>query len=172
MRSQFYYIKHTKKGYKYSAKQIILFIVAASLFLGGLLNLIGVDRLIDDELGKRAPFYDRVINPRLDYWSNPGSGRLTGMVVSQEDFNTYTLIDRNGEVWMIAFIGKNHEEILIERPVRLIGKQVADHQFIIKDVMSVGPGRGFFKRPHPEGMPVPCHSNNNKCDLPIIIQNN
>ena len=174
--SVFYYIKHTKKGYKYSAKQIILFIVAASLLLGGLLNLIGVDRLIDDELGERAPFYDRVINPRLDYWSNPDSGRLTGMVISQEDVDTYNLIDRNGEVWVIAFTNDSHEEILIEHPVRLIGKKVAEHQFIIKDVMSVGPGRGFFKRPHPGGlpkvMPIPCHSNTDKCDLPIIIQAN
>jgi hypothetical protein len=174
--SVFFYIKHTKKGYKYSAKQIILFIIAASLLLGGLLNLIGVDRFIDDELGERAPFYDRVINPRLDYWSNPDSGRLTGMIVSQEDVDTYNLIDRNGEVWVVAFADDSHGEILIEHPVRLVGKKVADHQFVIKDVMSVGPGRGFFKRPHPgvmpKDLPIPCHSDTGKCALPIIIQTN
>ena len=92
--SVFYYIKHTKNGYKYSAKKIILIIVGGSLVLGGLLNLLGIDKAIDDVLGERAPLYDRVINPRFNYWSSPDSGRLTGLVVAHPASMEYDLVDR------------------------------------------------------------------------------
>jgi len=169
--SVFYYIKHTKKGYKYSAKKIILFIIGASLLFGGLLNLIGADRVIDDELGERAPFYDRVINPRLDYWSNPDSGRLTGLVVLKQGQAIY-LVDRSGTTWVVMTTNeKDANKISIDHPVKLIGKKIGEHGFLIKEVLSVGPGRGFFRRPLPPGMPLPCHpgENNKQCDLPIVI---
>lgn len=171
----FYYIKHTKKGYKYSAKQIIIFIVAVSLLLGGLFSLVGANRLIDDALGENAPFYDRLINPRLDYWSNPENGRLTGLVISRQGENLYYLVDRSGEVWVTMIANKKDaDKISIDRPVKLVGKKVGEHGFLTKEVLSVGPGRGFFRRPLPPGMPKPCHpeNENNQCNLPLMIPNN
>ena len=167
--SVFYYIKHTKKGYKYSPKIIILAIIVISLVLGGALSALGVDRLVDDVLGERAPMYNHVINPRLDYWSNPEDGRLTGVIVSEEKLVTYYLIDINGETWVTQVQDKNDsDKIKIGHPVRLIGEKVGDHSFDVKEVMLVGPGRGFFKRPMPPmipGMPLPTMCNKNKpCD--------
>lgn len=162
----FYYIKHTKKGYKYSARTIILAIVIISVVFGGALSALGVDRVIDDVLGERAPMYDRVINPRMDYWSNPDSGRLTGMVVSEEKPVTYYLVDRNGEAWVTQVEEEDDgEKIKVGHPVRLVGEKVGNHSFLIKEVMSVGPGRGFFKRPMPPmspGAPLPEMCNKNK----------
>lgn len=147
----FYYIKHTKKGYKYSARTIILAIVVISVVFGGALSALGVDRVIDDVLGEKAPMYDRVINPRMDYWSNPTSGRLMGMVVSEEKPITYYLVDRNGEAWVTQVQEEEEgDKIEVGYPVRLVGEKTGDHSFMIKEVMSVGPGRGFFKRPMPE----------------------
>lgn len=157
--SVFYYIKHTKKGYKYSPKLIVLGTLVISLILGSGFSAMGVDRLVDDVLGERAPMYDRVINPRLDYWSNPEEGRLTGMVVSKEGVNSYILIDRSSESWLVKTVEESDsKKIKISRPVRLVGKKVDSHIFIVEEVMSVGPGRGFFKRPMPPikpGTPLP-----------------
>lgn len=167
--SVFYYIKHTKKGYKYSARTIIFSIFVISVIFGGALSVLGVDQIIDDVLGEKAPMYDRVINPRMDYWSNPSSGRLTGIVVSEEQPITYYLIDRNGESW-VTQVNKKEEgrKIIVGHPVRLIGEKVGDHSFVIEKVMPVGPGRGFFKRPLPPmipGEPLPEMCNQNKpCD--------
>jgi heme/copper-type cytochrome/quinol oxidase subunit 2 len=161
----FYYIKHTKKGYKYSAKTIIVGIFVISLAFGGALSALGVDQLIDDVLGENAPMYDRVINPRLDYWSNPANGRLTGMVVSEEKPVTYYLVDRNGETWVTQIQNEDDAgKIKVGHPVKLIGEKIGDHSFTIKEVMSIGPGRGFFKRPMspmtPGGLlPVMCNHN-------------
>ncbi len=165
--SVFYYIKHTKKGYKYSPKLIVLAIVAISLLFGGALSAMGVDRLVDDVLGEKAPMYDRVINPRLDYWSNPESGRLTGMIVSQKDEETYDLINRDGELWVVKTEDEaDTKKIKIDHPVRLIGEKTGDNSFLVEEVMSVGPGRGFFKRPLPPqaipGEPIPEKCNNDQ----------
>lgn len=151
--SVFYYIKHTKKGYKYSPKIIILGIVGVSLVFGGTLSAFGVDRVIDDVLGEKAPMYDRVINPRLDYWSNPEEGRLTGMIVSQEAKQIYNLVDREGKTWIIKTSDEaDSKKIKVNHPVRLMGEKTADYNFSVTEVMSVGPGRGFFKRPLPPKM--------------------
>lgn len=165
--SVFYYIKHTKKGYKYSPKLIVLGTLVVSLIFGGALSAMGVDRFIDDVLGEKAPMYDRVINPRLDYWSSPENGRLMGMIISQIDSTTYNLVDRGGEAWVIETKDESDaKKIKVDRPVRLAGEKISNRTFIVEEVMSVGPGRGFFKRPLPPvipGMPLPmiCEHGNN-----------
>ncbi len=174
----YFYIKHTKKGYKYSAKQIILVIIGASLLLGLAANAFGFDRLIDDTLGERAPFYDRVINPQLNYWSNPDNGRLTGMIIAEQSPIEYSLVDRGGEVWVtvLAPDDDHNTKMIVGHPVRLSGQKIADHKFIIKEVMSVGPGRGFLKRQSPPtGLPRArdqSGTNHNRCILPPIIISN
>jgi len=172
----YFYIKHTKKGYKYSTKKIILFIIGASLLLGVVVSVLGLDRIIDDTLGERAPFYDRVINPRLEYWANPEQGRLTGMVISQTSPIEYNLIDPRGENWVVILTSDEdyHDKILVDHPVRLIGQRTAEHRFVIKEVMSVGPGRGFLRRMMPPKVPHNCQLDSGSvCNIqPIIIQGN
>lgn len=158
----FYYFKHTKKGYKYSPKLIILGIFILSLIFGGTLSAFGLDRVIDDVLGEKAPMYNQVINPRMDYWSNPDDGRLTGLIISQEDEMTYQLVDLSGAVWVTKTESEEEaKKIKVDHPVRLMGDDVGDHNFKIEKVMSVGPGRRSFKRSVPQ-MP-PGESNSDKC---------
>ena len=155
----YFYIKHTKNGYKYSTKQIIGVIFAASLVLGAVLNLLGASRVIDDTLGESAPLYDRVLNPQLSYWSSPEQGRLTGLVVSQADTDAYYLVDRSKNVWVIMLAdSKDSRKISLKHPVRLIGHMVGNNGFVVKEILPVGPGRGFFRRPLPPGIPEPCEA--------------
>ncbi len=175
--SVYFYVKHTKKGYKYSTSKIILAIIALSLIFGGVLNALGLDRVIDDVLGERAPLYDRVINPRLNYWANPEQGRLVGLVVSQQSPTEYFLVDRIGEDWQALLSeGENDERMVIGRPVLLLGEKTGDHKFMVKEIMPVGPGRGSFKRPMENGrpMPRPCEMNKDinsgTCNMPFINQ--
>lgn len=155
----YYYIKHTKKGYKYSARTIILTIAVVSVVFGGALSALGVDRLIDDTLGEKAPMYDKFINPRIDYWSNPVNGRLMGMITAFEKPDSYTLINPAGELWTIKVQDeKEQNKIIIDRPIRVIGEIEEEQIFKVEKVLSVGPGRGFFKKPKqpsPPGMTLP-----------------
>lgn len=169
----YFYVKHTKKGYKYSTKKIILAIIGVSLILGGIFNVIGLDIVIDDVLGERAPFYDRVINPRLEFWSNPENGRLTGLIILKISPTEYKLLDRAGETWATLLPNEETGEMMvIGRPVMLVGEKVSDHKFMIKEILPVGPGRGFFKRPH-DGAPIMCEpkpgDDFRPCELPPVI---
>lgn len=142
--SVYYYIKHTKNGYRYSTKVIILLTILFSLFLGILFNIFGLDRRIDDTLGRRAPFYDQVINPQIQYWSDPEDGRLTGLVIEKRNALSYYLADKDGEVWEILL--KEDGQLEIGRPIRAIGEIKRKKVFEIKEIMPLGPGHGFFKR--------------------------
>ena len=163
--SVYYYIKHTKNGYRYSTKIVISLTILFSLFLGVLFNIFGLDRRIDDTLGRRAPFYDQVINPQINYWSNPEDGRLTGLVIDKQSESSYYLADREGEIWTILLFSKKDKgQVEIGRPIRALGQLNEDNVFEIKEIIPFGPGKGFFKRPKhfnnqkfcPEGETPPC----------------
>lgn len=165
--SVYYYIKHTKKGYKYSTKIIIILIITLSLFLGVLFNIFGLDRQIDDTLGRRAPFYDQVINPQIQYWSNPEAGRLTGLVIERESDFSYYLADREGEIWTIMVLNKkDNGQVEIGRPIRALGELKEDSVFEIKEIIPFGPGKGFFKRPRHFNNQRPCPSGQTPPCLP------
>ena len=144
----FYNIKHTKKGYRYSLPVVLAFIVGLSVILGGVFYAIGFGERIDDELGRRAPFYDRVINPHVDFWSQPERGRLTGMVVSSPNENEYVLVDRERGEWYILTSStkqSSEQKIEIGRPIRLLGDIESEHRFKAKEILPMMPGKGFFE---------------------------
>ena len=132
-------------------------IILASTILGGVFYASGMSKIIDDALGRRAPFYDRIINPRIDFWSQPGKGRLTGLIKAQISVDEYQLIDRNKEQWEV-FTGnvlKNPEIGLeINRPARFLGKIQADHEFMVVEILPImPPDAGFFNRFHSDPPP-------------------
>ncbi|MCX6796551.1 MAG: hypothetical protein NTW06_03575 [Candidatus Falkowbacteria bacterium] len=147
-------IKHTKKGYRYSPVTMLAVIVGASILLGGILDLVGLGARIDNEFGRRAPFYDRLINPHIGFWSHPNQGRLTGMILSQQD-NNYILIDRDRVKWEVDAQGIKKApnfELIVGRPARFLGEILSDHKFKASEILPVFPGRGFFERFGPPPM--------------------
>ncbi len=147
-----YNVKHTKKGYRYPLPIILSIIIGASVILGGAFYAVGFGEKIDDELGKRAPLYDRVINPRVDFWSRPEKGRLMGMIVSKINDNEYVLVDRERGEWYIMTTEVKQladDGIKIGRPVRLLGKIESEHKFKVREILTMMPGKGFFEHMGP-----------------------
>ncbi|HOZ56446.1 MAG TPA: hypothetical protein PLH29_04440 [bacterium] len=144
-----YNIKHTKKGYRYPLPFILAFIISTSIILGGIFYVIGFGEKIDDELGQHAPFYDQVMNPHIDFWSQPERGRLMGMIISQSGDKEYILVDRENREWLV-FAGSTSQpidnKIQIGRPVRLLGRVRSDNKFNIIEILSIAPGKGFFEK--------------------------
>lgn len=144
-----YNIKHTKKGYRYPVPIIILITVVISILLGGLFFRVGLCEVIDDVLGERAPFYEKIFNRQADFWSQPESGRLAGLVLSKSGDAEFTVLDIKQNKWTVQF--KQNEnfppvEIQIGKPIMIVGKKIGEDIFSAKRVMSVGPGRRFFMR--------------------------
>lgn len=146
----YYEFKKTKKGYRYPAWAIILAAVGASIILGGIFYALGLSQKIDDILGRRAPFYEQVINPRLRFWSDPSEGRLSGMVKTRVADNHFILVDMDRSEWDLLLELQNEKFqsiIRVGEPARFVGQQNSANQFTATEVMPLTPGREFFNRP-------------------------
>lgn len=144
-----YNVRHTKKGYRYSLPIILMSSVTLSAALGVLFFEMGIGRGIDDILGERMPLYGKVINPSIDFWSQPEQGRLAGMVVEVFDDNI-RIYDLQRHKWNVD--SKDAEimpmvEIRIGRPLRMTGNIIEDSNFKADKIFPAeGPGRKSFER--------------------------
>jgi uncharacterized membrane protein len=145
-----YNFKHTKTGYRHSLTTIMTAIISASIILGGIMYGLGMGKIIDDVLGRHAPFYDRLINPQIDFWSQPESGRLTGIIVEKINEEEYRLIDKNRVEWQVSTKKIESEikiNIALNRPARFLGEIEEDHKFIAFQILpTMPPGNRFYNR--------------------------
>jgi uncharacterized membrane protein len=145
----FYNFKHTKKGYRYPLILILPAIICASIILGGIFYVTGVGKIIDDLAGRHAPFYDRIINPRIDFWSRPKEGKLMGFIISQTGEELYLLVDRDRIEWKVFTGGAKRgpdAELEIGQPARFLGEVQDDNLFKASEILPTMPGGEFFIR--------------------------
>jgi heme/copper-type cytochrome/quinol oxidase subunit 2 len=145
-----YNLKHTRKGYKFSLLLVVPISILASILLGALFFGSGLGRAIDDELGRKAVFYEELFNPMVRMWDKPGEGRLSGMIVARIEDQQYRLLDISREEWLIdisqAEIARGFV-LEIGRPVKLLGQQEGEYFFLVKRLFyHEGPGRGMMHR--------------------------
>lgn len=156
----YYDIKHTKKGYRYSPTTIFLAIIALNASFGAAFYAAGFSEVVDGILGKHMPYYERMANPGIRFWSDPERGRLSGIVVSQSSDRQFIVVDiRNGE-WKVFTDqdGCDAKMIEIGRPARFIGEMRGEFEFEAEEILPFEPGRGYYERlrnarpPHAEIM--------------------
>jgi len=142
-------IKHTKKGYRYPVWLIALAAILASIVIGSLLSLTNLGERIDNIFGSKAPFYDRVINRQMHFWSQPEEGRLTGLVQTVSSSKSFLIIDPQGRSWEVFSLNREFPLELLSQgiPLNLIGEINESGQFEAEVIRPVGPGKGFLKRP-------------------------
>lgn len=151
----YYNIKRTKSGYRYPIWLLSLISLSSSIFLGSIFSVLGWGARLDESLSRNAPFYSEMINPQMEFWSNPNQGRLLGMVTtSLNEENSFQLLDKDKNIWQVqlsAVYNKNTDGLInIGQPIRLLGKQVTDNKFMAVRIMPLGSGRHFFEKMHNE----------------------
>lgn len=148
-------IKNTKKGYRYPTIRIIIYSLSASLFLGIIFANLGLGKTVDGILGRRAPYYDRFINPHVRMWNEADKGRLGGLVVALESQRSFTLVDLKQKEWNVqADRAERKFDSLVEvgKPIRLIGRKISDDIFEANIIIPFRSGGEFFDRlPPPPG---------------------
>ncbi len=142
-----YNFRHTKYGYRYHWAIVVLGSIFLSVGLGVIFHRVGWGEAIDDTLGRRAPLYGTVINPRLHLWMQPEQGLLAGVVVEVITPEEFFLYDLSREKWLVeAHNTLFHPMIIIEpgREIKMIGEMIGQHEFEAFNIIPVGPGRGQF----------------------------
>jgi len=144
----FYEVRQTTRGYKFQLTYALGGIFILSIIVGGLFYWFGLAQVIDDELAERVPYYERVVNPQLNYWMSPGEGRLVGMIKRKENADTLILADLENKEWKVKITNgeKFIASVPLGLPVRLIGREISSNEFIASRVLSSCSGRGFFRR--------------------------
>ncbi|MFH0854428.1 MAG: hypothetical protein V1891_02970 [bacterium] len=142
--------KKTKTGYRYSILAIIASAIFLSVLLGAVFYRAGLSMKIDDILGRKAPFYDRIINPHIQFWSKPEEGRLSGLILSKGD-NFLTVVDKLKQEWNVSFKNfQNFDNIKAGVPARFIGKKLSVNEFEAFEILPMRSGRGFYDRFRPK----------------------
>jgi hypothetical protein len=144
-----YNIKYTKQGYRYHASVVLAVSVILSMGLGVLFFGLGMGQEIDDILGERMPFYERIINRRIGDWNHPEAGRLTGIIASTSADKKFILYGFDKHEWEVNYTNAKlapFAEIKVGLPVRLIGLQTKLYFFEAEQILPVGPGRRFLER--------------------------
>lgn len=141
----FYNIKHTKQGYKYSPLTLFAIIIISSFILGFIVNAVGFGRLIDEQFSHHAPFYDRIMNPRINFWSQPNKGRLSGLILERQGTSTFKLVDKNQNNWTVE-VRDGAETVKINVPMHFFGSAGENKNFKAQRIMPSMQGDGFFYR--------------------------
>jgi len=153
--SAIYNFKHTKRGYKYNPVYIILGSIILSFLLGGILNGIGIGRMLDENFEKNSVFYTRYIGGRHKPWLFPEKGFLGGVVVAVEDKNHFLVKDFASHIWKVqadeANITKS-VKIEVDSAVRMVGRALEDDLFKAVQIMPMG-DHMRFPFPPPPNMP-------------------
>lgn len=145
----YYDMKHTKKGYRYSLHTIIFVSIFISIALGALLYNIGIGRSLDDILSERAPAFNKIANHQVQFWTDPESGRLAGVIIEIRNEHEFLLKDIKRVSWVIINEKANIRPLVrIENGARIkiIGKKMAGDKFRAEHILPFGPGRAMFNR--------------------------
>lgn len=96
-------MKHTKYGYKYPPRLMVLLSILGSVILGSVLNYYHVGRMVHHMM-RPVPGYTRMVREPGDEWRRPDMGRLMGKVTTIDDVTHFTVTDPFGHVWNVVIV--------------------------------------------------------------------
>ncbi len=121
----YYAFKYTQGGYKYHAYSVVITTILLSIILGLLFYNIGLAQVIDDSFNEKVPFYNKFLNNKQKFLTQPDRGILTGNVYQVIDDNSFKIKDLHGNEWLILSKNKIERIDLLKQglPLIIIGQQ-------------------------------------------------
>ncbi|MBU1118078.1 hypothetical protein KKD37_03890 [Patescibacteria group bacterium] len=133
----YFLFEKTKKAYRFDKKIILFLIVLLGLGIGGILFKTGLANRIDRGLETRSTYYRQIVPMKLQAWSNPQAGYLSGTITKIIAPDSFELTDFSQKVWTIT--SKNSQTEVRITPkigveVKLIGSQTAATKFTADEI--------------------------------------
>jgi hypothetical protein len=98
----FFGVRHTKKGYRYSAKRVIAASLTASFLLSAGLNMVDIGEYIHHYLIENIHVYNNLIYANEHRWTNSDKGLLGGRVIEVNMRNHLLVVkDFSKAVWHV-----------------------------------------------------------------------
>ena len=158
----YYNFRHTKGGYRFDIKKLIIGSVVFSMLFGVFLFKAGIGQAIDTMVSGNESFYKNFINRRAHVWSQTDKGLLAGILESVEDEQHIIIRSMDGSVWRVEISSAKVPPIPIRigEPLRIIGEAQVDNVFKAQAILPMR-GMKFLKdRFKPHSMMQIKHLNN------------
>ena len=133
--SSYFGLRHTKGGYKYSYKLIIISIIIGSGLFGAFVYQTGQAERLERGFAHTMPMYKGMMERQGKMWNRPDKGLLIGRVVKMDGEN-YTLITPDNKEWSIEYENAKmiNDDIKNGDMIRIIGKKINDNTFKAKEI--------------------------------------
>lgn len=135
-----FFIKKTKRGYKYSLPVVTLSSILLSVVIGYAGFIIGLGEFMDQDFGKNIPYHDPVRTKIEKVFDQPGKGLITGQIVDEDKLSIRT---NDGELLSLDVEGipVNQREYFVEgRTLNLIGTSTSDGRFSVCAIIPLQKG--------------------------------
>lgn len=134
----------TKRAYHFPRWQVIVAMVALAFILGTTFFKMGLARRLDSSLENRLPLYRHVVPMKLQAWSRPELGYLSGTISKIIDDSNFEITDFSGKSWQISGSNstiKGRLRLDVGTEVKIIGSQSGKNTFIFSEIRPWGTGR-------------------------------
>lgn len=133
----FLLFEKTKKAYRLNKSLVLIFIIIIAITIGGIIFKTGMANRIDKGLGARSIYYRQMVPIRIQAWSNPEQGYLSGIIINLTNNNKFEIKDFSGNIWKIT--GQNpliRGRVVMDegQEIKLIGTQTNGNNFIVDEI--------------------------------------
>lgn len=97
----YYYLRHTKGGYRYQLITLLLSSVAASFVFGFALYQTGLAKAIDQGMSKYLPVYEKILDHRQKIWQSQEKGLVAGVVIGMDNPSTIRVLGIDKRQWQV-----------------------------------------------------------------------
>lgn len=143
----FLLFEKTKRAYNFPKWQVATGITIVGLVVGTVVFKSGLAQKIDLDLETNIPQYRTVAPMKIERWSNPDKGYLSGEII-KIDKNYFEIIDFEGKKWIVSGnpIVRGRIQIVVGEEVKMIGSQVDKNTFEAFEVRPwIGQGQNMMK---------------------------
>lgn len=135
--------KHTKLGYRFKRRWIVLSSVFLSAFIGSIMYVGGMGNGVDNLMSQNMNFYhESKRSARSEIWMHPENGFLVGKIVDFDVSNNCIIIkDENGKNWNVNDMdvsAKSKTELRKGKIVKIIGEKKDDNYFRASEIRRCG----------------------------------
>lgn len=145
-------VRNSSKGYKFSPVRLLIYNSTFSVLLGVVFFISGGAGWLETSFETNIEFYKSVEEKKVDMWSMPESGYLSGTITSVHD-STLVLIDFQEKQWQIDFAGAFIPKVItieIGEKIKLTGKITREQAFKASDIRPWGGNKRMNDRPGKE----------------------
>lgn len=136
--------ENTKRAYRFEKWRIFVFILVVGLVVGGVVFRVGIASRIDRKLESDIPYYRQIVPMKMEVWSRPEMGYLSGVITKVVDEDSFEIRDFEGNLWNVdSQDSLIRGRVVIEtgEEIKLIGKRTGKNQFKAEEVRPWSGGR-------------------------------